>query len=72
VWDHPQLTARERWREVEHPGGTMRAVLPPASFDDFEAAMAPVPTLAEHTDRILSELGYSAESIRSLHASCAA
>ena len=72
VWDHPQLSARERWREVEHPGGTMRAVLPPASFDDFEAAMAPVPTLAEHTDRILSELGYSAESIRSLHASCAA
>ncbi len=69
VWDHPQLAARERWREVEHPGGTMRAVLPPAAFDDFEAAMAPVPALAEHTDRILSELGYNAESIRSLHAS---
>ncbi len=72
VWDHPQLAARERWREVEHPGGTMRAVLPPAAFDDFEAAMAPVPALAEHTDRILSELGYSAESIRSLHESRAA
>ncbi len=72
VWDHPQLAARERWREVEHPGGTMRAVLPPAAFDDFEAAMAPVPALAEHTDRILSELGYSAESIRSLHGSRAA
>ena len=72
VWDHPQLAARERWREVEHPGGTMRAVLPPATFDDFEAAMAPVPALAEHTDRILSELGYSAESIRSLHGSRAA
>ena len=72
VWDHPQLAARERWREVAHPGGTMRAVLPPATFDDFEAAMAPVPALAEHTDRILSELGYSAESIRSLHGSRAA
>ena len=72
VWDHPQLAARERWREVAHPGGTMRAVLPPAAFDDFEAAMAPVPALAEHTDRILSELGYSAESIRSLHGSRAA
>ena len=50
----------------------MRALLPPAAFDDFEAAMAPVPALAEHTDRILSELGFSAESIRSLHASGAA
>jgi crotonobetainyl-CoA:carnitine CoA-transferase CaiB-like acyl-CoA transferase len=72
VWAHPQLAARDRWREVGHPGGTMQAVLPPAAFDDFEAAMAPVPALAEHTDRILSELGYSAESIRSLHESRAA
>ena len=72
VWAHPQLAARDRWREVVHPGGTMQAVLPPAAFDDFEAAMAPVPALAEHTDRILSELGYSAESIRSLHESRAA
>jgi itaconate CoA-transferase len=67
VWAHPQLEARDRWREVAHPGGTMRAVLPPAAFGDFEAAMAPVPALAEHTDRILAELGYGAESIRSLH-----
>jgi crotonobetainyl-CoA:carnitine CoA-transferase CaiB-like acyl-CoA transferase len=72
VWAHPQLAARDRWLYVVHPGGTMQAVLPPAAFDDFEAAMAPVPALAEHTDRILSELGYSAESIRSLHESRAA
>ena len=72
VWEHPQLEARDRWRTVDHPGGTMRAVLPPAVFDDFEAAMAPVPALAEHTDRILAELGYGAESIRSLHESGAA
>jgi itaconate CoA-transferase len=67
VWAHPQLEARDRWRQVVHPGGTMRAVLPPAAFDDFEAAMAPVPALAEHTDRILSELGYGAQAIRGLH-----
>ncbi len=69
VWDHEQLKARDRWREVSHPGGTMQAVLPPAAFADFEAAMDPVPALAEHTDRILAELGHSAESIVSLHQS---
>jgi len=69
VWDHEQLKARDRWREVSHPGGTMQAVLPPAAFADFEAAMDPVPALAEHTDRILAELGHSAESIASLHQS---
>jgi crotonobetainyl-CoA:carnitine CoA-transferase CaiB-like acyl-CoA transferase len=67
VWAHPQLEARDRWREVVHPGGTMRAVLPPATFGDFEAMMEPVPALAEHTDRILAELGYGAESVRTLH-----
>ena len=69
VWEHEQLKARDRWREVSHPGGTMHALLPPASFADFEAAMNPVPALAEHTDRILAELGHSAESIVSLHQS---
>ncbi|MBC7780288.1 MAG: CoA transferase [Proteobacteria bacterium] len=67
VWAHAQLQARARWRDVAHPGGSMRAILPPAAFDDFEAAMAPVPALAEHTDRILRELGHSAESIATLH-----
>jgi crotonobetainyl-CoA:carnitine CoA-transferase CaiB-like acyl-CoA transferase len=60
------LKARDRWREVRHPGGAMQAVLPPAAFADFEAAMAPVPALAEHTDRILAELGFGAESITRL------
>ena len=66
VWDHPQLAARDRWREVDHPQGRMRALLPPARFDGFEAAMAPVPRLAAHTEAILAELGCSAERIAGL------
>jgi crotonobetainyl-CoA:carnitine CoA-transferase CaiB-like acyl-CoA transferase len=66
VWDHPQLAARDRWREVDHPQGRMRALLPPARFDGFEAAMAPVPRLASHTEAILAELGCSAERIAGL------
>ncbi len=68
VWAHPQLQARERWREVTHPGGSMHAVLPPATFADFEAQMRPVPSLAQHTDAILAELGFDARAIAELRA----
>src|SRR5262249_28621257 len=27
--DHPQLAARQRWREVDSPGGPVRSLLPP-------------------------------------------
>jgi len=68
VWDHPQLAARDRWREVDHPQGRMRALLPPARFEGFEAAMNPVPRLASHTEAILAELGCDAERIAELRA----
>ncbi|HZN22867.1 MAG TPA: CaiB/BaiF CoA-transferase family protein [Burkholderiales bacterium] len=66
VWDHVQLKARERWREVESPAGTLPAVLPPASFSGVEPRMDPVPRIGEHTDAILAELGYSAERLAAL------
>ena len=31
VWDHAQLRARQRWREVESPAGSIPALLPPGS-----------------------------------------
>ena len=30
VWEHPQLAARGRWREVDTPAGRVPALLPPA------------------------------------------
>ncbi len=59
VWNHPQFAARNRWREVDSPAGSLPALLPPATFSDFEACMGPVPALGEHSGAILSELGYS-------------
>jgi itaconate CoA-transferase len=54
---HPQLAARDRWRDVGTPGGPVRALLPPVTFDGREAAMGDVPALGQHTAAILAELG---------------
>jgi itaconate CoA-transferase len=54
---HPQLAARNRWREVATPAGPVRALLPPATVPGREAAMGAVPALGEHTAAILAEFG---------------
>jgi itaconate CoA-transferase len=62
-WDHPQLAARGRWREVGSPGGPVRALKPPFNLDAFEPRMDPLPAVGEHTRKILGELGFSAAEI---------
>ncbi|AZG45566.1 Acetyl-CoA:oxalate CoA-transferase [Gordonia insulae] len=57
LWDHPVLSERERWRDVQTPGGQVRALLPPAVLRGVQARMDPVPALGEHTIAILRELG---------------
>jgi crotonobetainyl-CoA:carnitine CoA-transferase CaiB-like acyl-CoA transferase len=65
---HPQLTGRDRWREVETPAGPLQALLPPMNLEGFEANMGPIPAVGEHTDQILAELGFSESEIERLHA----
>jgi crotonobetainyl-CoA:carnitine CoA-transferase CaiB-like acyl-CoA transferase len=60
--DHPQLTARNRWRDVPSPAGPLRALVPPIGLD-AEPVMGAIPALGEHTDMILGELGYDAKTI---------
>ncbi|MCL4744699.1 MAG: CoA transferase [Burkholderiaceae bacterium] len=67
VWSHPQLRARERWREVDSPAGVIPALLPPWVDSGAESRMDPIPALGEHTDSILAELGYDAPAVRALH-----
>ena len=56
--EHPQLEARNRWREFGSPVGSLRGLLPPANLDDTEPVMEPIPEVGEHSAAILAELGY--------------
>lgn len=68
LWQHPQLQAREHWREVDSPVGPLRAPLPPGRHSGFAYRMDGIPALGADTDRILRELGLSAERIAALRA----
>jgi itaconate CoA-transferase len=80
LWAHPQLSARQRWREVDTPAGPVPTLLPPGSWpgvgDDSAGDGGPrldaVPALGQHTDAILGELGLSPEAIAELRAQGAA
>jgi itaconate CoA-transferase len=54
---HPQLAARNRWRNVATPAGQVRVLLPPVTVTGREPAMGSVPALGQHTAAILAELG---------------
>ena len=67
-WDHPQLQARERWREVDSPVGPLKALLPPVTMRNVEPRMDPIPALGEQTEQILCSFGYQDEQICRLRA----
>jgi len=66
LFDHPQLAARGRWREVASPVGPLRALLPPVTMDGVDPAMGEVPAVGQHTEAILAELGLDAAAIAQL------
>ena len=63
---HPQLAARNRWRDVDTPAGPIRALLPPPTIAGYEPPMGAVPGLGQHTDAVLAEFGISAAEIGTL------
>ncbi|GAB2960881.1 CaiB/BaiF CoA-transferase family protein [Streptomyces pseudoechinosporeus] len=66
VLAHPQLAARDRWRRIDTPNGSVPALLPPPVISGYDPPMGAVPGLGEHTDKVLAELGLSDEEIAEL------
>ena len=65
LWAHPQIRARDRWREVSTPIGPMPALLPPGGIG-AEPRMDAIPAMGEHSRAILEELGIDSASIEAL------
>ena len=61
--DHPQLAARNLWRQVDSPVGRVAALIPPVRMDGVDPIMGGIPGLGQHTESILTELGFDAETI---------
>ena len=68
LWAHPQLRARERWRDVGSPVGEIPALLPPGRNNAFDYRMDAIPKVGEHSEAILRELGRSDAQIAALKA----
>ena len=66
LWAHPQLQARERWRQVGTPAGDVPALLPPGRISSFDYRMDPVPSVGQHTQTILVGLGHGDAEIAAL------
>lgn len=66
--EDPQIRHNEAVFEAEHPSyGRYRQARPAARFSATpQAAGAPPPLLGEHTDRVLTELGYDAAGVAKL------
>ncbi|WP_341923395.1 CaiB/BaiF CoA-transferase family protein [Polaromonas sp. YR568] len=66
LWAHPQLKARDRWRQVASPVGDIPALLPPGRINSFDYRMDPIPAVGQHTRAILRELGQGDDAVASL------
>jgi crotonobetainyl-CoA:carnitine CoA-transferase CaiB-like acyl-CoA transferase len=72
VLDDPQVDSRNLLEQIEYPGGTKPVPIAstPVRLSETPAgACRRAPTLGEHTDQVLAELGLTKEEIGKLRAS---
>jgi crotonobetainyl-CoA:carnitine CoA-transferase CaiB-like acyl-CoA transferase len=67
---HPHIAALELLEEYDHPrAGRLRQARNAARFAGTPASIRrPAPVLGQHTDEVLTEIGYAASEIAELRA----
>jgi len=66
--EHPHIQARGMVTEVQHPScGPVKLVSPPVKFSESKPSIRSAPpTLGQHTDEVLVDLGWTEGSIKEL------
>ena len=57
-------------REIGSPAGPVLGLLPPPESPDWDWRLDPIPALGEHTESVLSELGFGAADLARMRAEC--
>lgn len=68
VLNHPQTIFRKVINEVNSSAGKLKAIQNPIRMSKSPSRLESVPDLGEHTEEILTELGYSKENLTDLRA----
>jgi itaconate CoA-transferase len=63
IIDHPQISSRARWVDTETPFGIAQTLRPPTLPAGDLRDLGGVPSVGQHTEEILSELGYRPSDI---------
>ncbi|MYA19671.1 MAG: CoA transferase, partial [Chloroflexi bacterium] len=67
LFDDPQVVGNEMYKAVEHPTkGRLWQLRGMLEVDGDHGRMDPAPLFGEHTDEVLTELGYSGEEVSAL------
>lgn len=53
--EHPQLAARDRWREIDSPVGPLLALRPPVTATSVDPVMGAIPSIGQHTEAVRRE-----------------
>lgn len=59
--EHSQLSARDRWIEVDTPAGPVTTLAPPLVSAELPVRIGAVPALGADTEAVLAELGLAGE-----------
>jgi crotonobetainyl-CoA:carnitine CoA-transferase CaiB-like acyl-CoA transferase len=64
----PQVVANGFIREVSYPNGPISLVVPPVLFDEDGGVVGRAPNFCEHTDEVLTEIGFDSQRRETLRA----